>query len=424
MTCRAPDRRSVLVTTSDPVAVAALDAAILGLATHRASTASALVRALELDPALVPALVLQGFAAKLLARGDLVQSAELAVSRARASLDARGGTRREHLLTRALELWCAEDPIAALAVLDASLADEPLDLLALKLGHALSFLVGRTDAMRRSVERVLPEWERFGAEGLGPVLGCHAFALEETGELEAAEAVGRRALRIEPRDAWGAHAVAHVLHASGRVEDGLAWLDEVRGCLEGANNFAGHVWWHRALMMISAGRADEALALHDSGVAPHLGRDYRDLVNSATLLYRLERVGVDVGARWDALADLAMARIGEHLLGFPDVHHVLALVGARRIGDAERFVRSMQVRALGAEGTEATVLRDVAVPAARAFVLLGRDPARARDLLVALEPELGRLGGSRAQREIFGLVRADAEARLERSTVQMRRAVG
>ena len=38
---------------------------------------------------------------------------------------------------------------------------------------------------------------------------------------------------------------------------------------------------------------------------------YIDVQNAASMLFRLERQGVDVGDRWDELADKAEARIGD-----------------------------------------------------------------------------------------------------------------
>jgi hypothetical protein len=144
--------------------------------------------------------------------------------------------------------------------------------------------------------------------------------------------------------------------------------------------------------------------------------DYRDLVNSATLLYRLERAGVGVGDRWQRLANVAESRLGDHASAFADTHHVFVLAQAGRQAEAERFVASMRERASSVGGMEAATSLEVGVPVARAIVSLRAEPALSCDLLVERAGDLARLGGSHAQREIFGLILDDArERRLRRA---------
>lgn len=408
---RLPDLRGVLVTTTSPAAVEALDAAVHSVVHHRADTAANVACALAIDPELSVAHCIRGFGAKLLGRADLGPVAVTAAGRARSSLTSRGGTPREELLVRGLELWCARDPEAAIRALDAAQEAAPLDLLSMKLAHALSFLLGRTKSMLESLERVVPAWEESGADGLGSVLGCHAFTTHELGDAARAETIGRRAVAIDPTDPWAVHAVAHTLHSRGLSEEGLAWLEEQTRCLDGANNFGGHVHWHRALCLLALGRDDEALELHDARVVEHPPGDYRDLVNSATLLFRLEQAGVGVGDRWQRLANVAESRLGDHASAFADTHHVFVLAQAGRQAEAERFVASMRERASSVGGMEAATSLEVGVPVARAIVSLRADPALSCDLLVEHAGDLGRLGGSHAQREIFGLILDDARAR-------------
>lgn len=404
-------RRDVEITSSSQQAVRALDDAILGLASHRAATAAHLRAALEADPGLVVAHCMAGFGARLLGRRDAWPDAHRSAAKARASLEARGGTEREELLTRSLEAWCAGAPLAAVDHLESALARTPLDLLTVKLSHALQFMLGRPSGMRRSLERVLPAWEARDTPGRGLVLGCYAFVLNETGEVGRAERVGRAALEEDPIDPWGVHAVTHALYTVGRLREGLAWLAAHERSLEGANNFAGHVHWHRALLLIALDELDEVLRIHDEHVAIHGTRDYRDVVNAATLLYRLERLGAHVGNRWDVLVEAASARLGDHALGFADVHYVLALVRGGKLADASRFVASMQAAASARVGIEAETTRDVAVPVAEAFVATSDRPDQTVSTLASIAPSLLRLGGSRAQREIFDLVLADAYVR-------------
>jgi tetratricopeptide (TPR) repeat protein len=402
------DARGVPVTTASADAVDLLDDAVLGFVGHRGDTAQRIERALGADPGLVPALCLQGFAYKALGRTDLEVDAQARLQAARESLALRGGSERERGLTAALDAWCQGQPILASQALARVLREHPCDLLAFKMSHALDFVLGRAAAMRATCEAVLAAWDER-CSGIGYVLGCHAFALEETGELDRAERVGKRALALEPLDAWGAHAVAHVMETQDRPDDGIAWMDAVEPQLAGCNNFDGHLAWHRTLFHLQRGELEQALLLHDQRIAIHLGRDYRDLANSATLLWRLEREGLSVGQRWQRLAELARARIGDHGLAFADIHYVLALAGAGDMRSAERFVASMRDAACHRTGVYAHVARDVGVPFAQGIVALAQgcpDTALARMLPVSRSN--ARLGGSRAQRDAFALLLIEA----------------
>ena len=63
---------------------------------------------------------------------------------------------------------------------------------------------------------------------IGYVLGMQAFGLEENFAFEQAEAIGRRAVELQPHDAWAVHAVGHVCEMQGRPADGIAWLNATR----------------------------------------------------------------------------------------------------------------------------------------------------------------------------------------------------
>ena len=55
-----------------------------------------------------------------------------------------------------------------------------------------------------------------------------------------------------------------------------------------------------------------------------------DVQNAASMLFRLQRLGVDVGDRWEELADKAEARIGDCLSAFTLPHWLMALTATGR----------------------------------------------------------------------------------------------
>lgn len=401
------DRRGIAVTTSSAAACRRLDAAVSSVLAHRADANGHLAAALAADASFALAHCLSGFLLLLLGRSDQVSAGRCALGRARASLGRRGGTAREHALAAALDAWCSGEMELAAAILEASLADHPLDAMTAKLVHALRFMLGDALGMRRSIESVLPAWSE-DVPGFGFMLGCHAFALEETGALAVAEATGRRALAFEPEDVWACHAVAHVFDARNQAACGLAWIRAHSGRWCAVNNFARHLAWHEALFHLARKDCDAALALYDGIIRAGTTDDYRDMANAAALLLQLERHGCAAGRRWEELADIAERGARDHALVFARLHDLLCLVGAGRWDAAYRGFAAMDVDARSGQGTQARLLAPLGLPLAK-LILAGSEAALPRSM-AQLRNAIARLGGSRAQRRTFEQILDDAMA--------------
>ena len=234
------DCRGIDVTSRSQVALLHLEKATASFLAHRRDLSPHIEAALAADPDLVAAHCLAGFSYLLLGRAELLPLARHRAGRARAALARRGGTARELALTEALDAWCHGAMELGVALLDATLNSDPCDALTIKLVHSIRFMLGDAAGMRRSLERVLPAWSS-DAPGHGFMLGCHAFALEETGALDAAERIGREAIAIEPFDVWACHAVAHVYETRGETARGLAWVMLHAPRWGEVNNFARHM---------------------------------------------------------------------------------------------------------------------------------------------------------------------------------------
>lgn len=411
---RLRDAWDLPVTTLSASAVAAHERAVLGLLGHRADTATHLDSALAADAGFALPWLMKGFALRLLARADCAVDARSALQVVEASFAERGATLREALLADALRAWLAGDVDGALASLARSSEAHPACLVSAKLLHALCFLHGKQSLMRRSLARTLAV---LPAEvpGYGYVLGCHAFALEEAGAYQEAQRHARAAIALNADDAWAYHALLHVFSMQRRSREGLAFVRQRSQRFDGGNNFVAHIAWHHALFALAEGSHDEALVLYDTEISAPLGRDYRDLANCASLLYRLARVGIDVGTRWQRLAELAEARAGEHMLGFADAHYLLAMLGAERPQAAEHFVASMRAASSARIDHDGLVGRHVATPLCEGMLARSAGaPDRALTLWLPLAPRLLRLGGSHAQRELFEMMMLDAALEAKR----------
>ena len=235
---------------------------------------------------------------------------------------------------------------------------------------------------------------------------------------------GREAIALAPGDLWAAHGVAHVLEMQGRRDEGIAWLAGLEPNWEGGNNLKHHLWWHRGLYHFERREFAEVLSLYDRNfrnLASPLTQAqpdmYIDVQNAASMLFRLERQGVDVGNRWDELADKAEARIGDCLSAFTLPHWMMALTAAGRWEAAGRMIDGM--RAFAAAGRGHRRRRWCATARCRSAKRWWRgrkgDPARACDLMRPALAGMNRLGGSHAQQDVLEQLFLDCAVRARRT---------
>ncbi len=398
------------VTLDDAGARAAWDACLTAFLAHGASTPQHLGAALTACPGFAMGHATMGFFQLLLGRRETVAAARAALERAQEAAAAGGADARERLYVAALETALSGRLFAAADQLDALLTRWPRDSLAMKLSHAIRFVLGDAGGMRRSVEQVADAFRDHPHAGYAA--GCHAFALEETGAYDAAEARGRAGLALAPDDAWGLHAVAHVYEMTARPEDGVRLLIGATDRWAHCNNFGGHVWWHLALFHLDRGATEPALALYDAKVREARTDDYRDIANAASLLARLEIEGVAVGARWEELAALACARVEHGGNVFADLHYLIALNAAGRTAEGRRLAERMADADAAAPGDIAGIAAEVGVPAARGLCAFAAGEHRAAySQLLQAWRGLPRIGGSHAQRDVFMRLMVEAAMR-------------
>ena len=349
-----------------------------------------LKRTLKADPAMPMGLCLQGYFMHLMGLPGLLPKARAAHE---AALKTGNSNSREKKHIAALGAWCEGELERVCATFEEILRDFPRDLLALKLANYLYFYMGDAASVRDGPARALAHWDEQ-VPGYGHLLALHAFGLEESGDYAAAERSGRRATDINPADPWAVHAVAHVMEMQDRAAEGVTWIETLAPHWDTANFFRFHLWWHLALMNWGLERHDEALRLYDARVWGEGSNENLSLCNDISLLARLELAGVNVGARWDAVARVVREQSGGSVLAFVDAHYALAL------GE----MPPVQPR-----GTTARVHALAARALCEAMVAwrAGRH-GRAAELIAPVRGELRKLGGSHAQRDLFVLILLDS----------------
>ena len=318
---------------------------------------------------------------------------------------------RGHL--RAIALLADGHWRAAARVLEDVSIDHPHDALALQAGHLLDFFTGDARMLRDRIARALPAWDA-GRPGHHALLGMHAFGLEECGEYAQAERQGRTSVGLEQRDGWAWHAVAHVMEMQGRIDDGVAWLQADPGAWSRDSSFAVHNWWHLALFHLECGRSRDALALFDGPIDGHASPLAIDLVDATALLWRLHLRGIELGSRWDGVADRWAQLAGAGNYAFNECHAMMAFVGAGRGRGQQAVLESLEATATGGTGDAALFAREVGLDAARAIQAFGQ--ARFADTVALLRPlvrRAHRFGGSHAQRDLLDLSLLEAAIRGE-----------
>jgi hypothetical protein len=299
-------------------------------------------------------------------------------------------------------------------VLEDVTAAYPLDALALQAGHQIDFFTGDSRMLRDRIARALPAWSPSVA-GYHAVLGMYAFGLEECGEYGRAEEAGRRCVELERRDGWGWHAVTHVLEMQHRPAEGIKWLRADTGAWTNESFFAVHNWWHLALFYLEQGDVDEVLRLVDGPIFGARSKIVLEMIDVSALLWRLVLRGVDVGDRWDAVADNWAPVAGTGSYAFNEFHAMMAFVGSgRREREQKAVINSLRAAATGV-GDPAAFAREVGLDAALAIQAFGQGRyAETVQLLRPVRSYSHRFGGSHAQRDLIDLTLIEAAVRSHR----------
>jgi hypothetical protein len=317
---------------------------------------------------------------------------------------------RERHFVAAVAAWVNGDLALAIRLHQELARSHPRDLVSIKLGQYHLFNQGEATGMLRLALYALP-----AASDVAQMHGMAAFGWEQCHLLAQAEAAGRTALAMTPREPWAQHALAHVMLTQGRLAEGREFMRHSSPLWTGLNSFMEtHNWWHLALFDIDLGHADAALQLYDRQVWGVVKAYTQDQIGAVSLLARLELAGADVGERWQDLADHLENRTDDQVLPFLDLQYLYGLARAGR-PQAETLLRNIEARGRGTHesaGATARVWREIATPAAHGLLAhaQGRHAQAVEGLGTAL-PRLLQIGGSHAQRDLFEQIHLDAMMR-------------
>src|SRR5688572_12732456 len=407
------------VTTTNAATLAGIDDFVTGFLAYERKASNVLAAA-DADPDSVIAAVYAGWTWMFLEAAGARRRAAQYLRRAQAM--AGKANQREAMLVVQLEHWIAGDIPRVQAIGDAIVVRWPTDLASVKLHQYFSFNRGDAVAMLRIAETALP------ANIDDPHLyGMLAFGYEQMHRIPEAEGAARRALAIKEKEPWAQHALAHVMLSSGRTREGVQFLSEASRTWVDLNSFMyTHNWWHKALFHISLGDNAAVLDAYDNhvwGIEP----DYsQDQVGAVSLLARMEVAGMDVGNRWEDVAERLKARARDTLQPFLTLQYLYGLARAER-AEADTLMAAIEEKAAATAAFDRVVWHDVALPAARGMLAHARgDFAGAARWLSLANPRLQEIGGSHAQRDLFGQLLRDAHMKIgnwavAQSMLEMRR---
>lgn len=409
------DRYGLAVSTT---ITAARDAYIEGvdlLLTVYPGAASSFDRAIAADPDFALAHIGKARASQL--AGNLAAMRE---SLATALSLSDGSSARDLSHVNIFHHLFSGEAVAALAAIRVHVDAWPRDALVLSLAANQGGLIGMSGLSGR--EQNLVDF----LDQLAPHYGGdwwfeahYGMALSEIGQHDAARPKIERSLAQVRRNAYAAHAFAHLCYETGERDSGIAFMRNWLPSYDRKGGLFGHLNWHLGLFELHAGNLQAGLRLyHDAFSADdHHGAVHQKLSDSSSFLWRAELAGHPRDhARWVKLQDYAREKIPRPGFSLADWHVALAYAAAGDDAALEGWVRAIEELVKAGRYPSGSTIPVVA----RAFAAFQRgDHATAIALIVPMLPERERMGGSRAQVDLVEatLLRAylnsgrDAEAR-------------
>ena len=323
-------------------------------------------------------------------------------------VDQANGREKGHI--HALKLWLGGDLYAASQAYADILNMYPRDLVALQMGHQTDFLLGHASSTRDRPTRVLGHWSEED-EQYSYILGMQAFGLEEAGHYAAAQSMAERCVALNEKDTWGVHALAHCLEMQGKVDEGVGFMLNCETRWGHDTYMSIHNRWHLGLYYLERCEFDTALEMHDThmGVTPK--SELMDMHDSAALLWRLQMDGVNVGNRWDVVADNYARVIDQAYMAFTDIHAAMSFAATGREKEALAHIAVLEAASRATTDTGNTI-RAAGLPLVRGFDAFGRgDYANAKRHLGAARHNSHLIGGSIAQRDIINWTLIEAAIR-------------
>ncbi len=327
---------------------------------------------------------------------------------------ADGVSKRERQQVQAIACWATGKGPEAIPLIHQHMAEFPLDVNMLRLAQRLYMLgcygsgvpdfPGHLFKLTKSVEKQNGgEWSFLGA--------C-AFAHHEVGLLDEALNLAERSLAVRPTNAVAAHSAAHAHFEMGNNQAGTEFMGDWLPTFDRRAQYHVHLSWHHALFELATGHYQKAYDLYESDIRPAVvAKNTSALNDSASLMWRWQMyAGVAPPFPWEEVCPIADGATKSHGPAFRDAHAALALAGGDDTQGMDRLLDRLTIAAKSGD----PLISEVSLPLAKGISAFAHgDYAEAVIQLEPVFPQLARIGGSHAQREVFEDTMLEAYLRAE-----------
>lgn len=390
------DRYDLPLTTSSPVARDAYVEGVDRMLGAYPGAETALGEALAADPNLALAQAALARQHQIMARPD---EARAAADRAVELVGA--ATERERRHVEIIALLVAGQVPRSLALTRDHLVDHPRDAFVLSPAASVFGSIGFSGRVDREAEQlalVESVASHYGDDWW--FQSTHAFALVETGEWERGRDLVGRSLEQRPDNAHSAHILTHALYEGGADDEARAFLGNFLTRSDPDSLMHCHNWWHHSLQLLTDGQTDAAWRAFSGNCLPGAtgtSPAINVFTDSASYLWRAELAGVPADpAAWGSVRSYYEEHFG-HPIVFVDAHAGLPYAALGEAGALEACIA--ELRDLGEAGR--LPAGPTAAELARAYGAYADERwDTVIEVLEPLLPQVVRIGGSRAQRDL------------------------
>eukprot|EP00117_Sycon_ciliatum_P014378 scpid41060/ scgid14657/ Tetratricopeptide repeat protein 38 len=375
---------------------------------YSSAPVEALAKALEADPNFFMAHLVQAafFGRSNLDRRDLSAPSDSSAVTERAA--DKNLNERERMYCHGYEAWESGDFDVAMRRFEDLARSYPTDVIVLRLLHAMYLMLGQPRRMRDSLMGIAHAWHE--SMPFYPIfLAMYSFALEECHEYEFAREKASRALRMRPDAVWAMHSLAHCHEERSPAHNAIAFLEGVQDKWQ-TSILSGHLFWHLSLYYVDVNNMDRALEIFDTQLEERLSSGViYSLVDAASLLWRMECCGVDVGSkRWQKMIEMFQEHIGKHQMAWFDIHLMYALTHnadpeqASKLLLGKKLLESMDTYMSCHTGHNTDVMKQFGYRTCQGLLSFASGKyEEACESLLAVQPYSLGCGWSTAQRQVF-----------------------